>query len=121
MNKTKKGVGIFSIILGIFVIIFYSMSGPYSAAEIGAALGYSIYSKLVGILMIIAGIISYSTRNNNSKPSAVLSGIVLVIAVFITFNEFDPTSYTPFLILKIVNFVQAIRLFLTKPDREGFE
>jgi glucose uptake protein GlcU len=121
MNKTKKSVGVLSIILGILVIISYSMAGSYSIAEIGIALGYSLYSKLVGILMIVAGIILYSTRNNNSKTSAVVSGIVLVVAVFITFNEFDPTSHTPFLIIKIVNFVQAIRLFLTKPNTEELE
>jgi len=126
MNKTKKNVGIISIILGIVIIIFFKMSGTYpitdsGMTQLGVAIGFSIYSKIIGALMVLAGIIAYTTRNSKSKTSAVVSGIILIFAVFITFNNYDPTDYTIFLILKIVNIVQAIRLFFSKPDKKNFE
>jgi uncharacterized membrane protein HdeD (DUF308 family) len=116
MEKTKSRVGVISLLVGVAVFVFFKPSGPNSFSGAGIAIAYMIYSRIVAVLMILAGIIAYTTRRSNSKFSAVVAGLIHIIATFITFNEFSPSTYTPFLLLKGCNAIMAILLLFSKPE-----
>ena len=63
-----------------------------------------------------AGIVLLITRDNGAKP--VLVPIILVVAAFISFNDFNPNSVIAFVALRIFNIAVAVRLFFLKDDNE---
>lgn len=116
MEKKKKFWGWLTIIISVllYASLREVLSVPQGATSFGIYLGYLIYSKLQLVLMLPAGISLIWTSKNNKKP--VFAPVLLLLAVFITFNNFDPSEVDVFMALKLFNIVVAIRLFSLKPD-----
>lgn len=118
MCKKKEVIGNICLSLGLILFVVFSMHGTYSIDSFGDALGKMIYSRIVGVLMIFAGVILLLTRKKDTRFSAVFSAMILTIAAFITFNEYEPSSIMPFAILRIANIVMAFVLFFAKTNKQ---
>lgn len=115
----KKNVWGWTLIAIAVLVYFITRELPKTASsleEFGATVGYLIYAKIVCLLMGVAGIVLLITQDNGAKP--VLVPIILVVAAFISFNDFNPNSVIAFVVLRIFNIAVAVRLFFLKDDNE---